>query len=106
MSKNMGSLLKQLQKAQTSILKAQEELAKKTVEGSSGGGMVLVTMNGSMEITQIKLEKDAVNPEDIEMLQDLILAAINDARDKASKLVESEMKSFGLGQGLNIPGLF
>ena len=95
MSKKMlGDLMKQAQKMQQEMGKVQEESKKKTVEASSGGGMVVVVANGAQEIISIKIEKDVVNPEDIDMLQDLITAAVNEALRMAqpppigSKLVE------------------
>jgi DNA-binding YbaB/EbfC family protein len=85
------------------MLKAQEELALKTVEASAGGGMVKVVANGSQKIESIHLEKEVVDPEDIEMLQDLILAAINDALNKSQEMISTEMGK--LTGGLNIPGM-
>ena len=84
-------------------MKLQEELAEKTVESSSGGGMVKVTANGRQQILSIQIEKEVVDPDDVEMLQDLVLAAINDALAKAQEMVSSEMGK--LTGGLNIPGL-
>jgi DNA-binding YbaB/EbfC family protein len=85
------------------MLKTQQELAKKTIEASSGGGMVKVVANGAQKIESIVLEKEVVDPEDIEMLQDLVLAAVNDALNKSQEMVSSEMGK--LTGGLNIPGL-
>jgi len=85
------------------MMKLQEELAEKTVESSSGGGMVKVTANGRQQIVSIQVEKEVVDPDDVEMLQDLILAAVNDALAKAQEMVSSEMSK--LTGGLNIPGL-
>jgi len=85
------------------MLKMQEELATKTVEATSGGGMVKVIANGSQKIESITLEKEVVDPEDIEMLQDLILAATNDALTKSQQMVSSEMGK--ITGGLNLPGL-
>ena len=99
----MGDILKQAQKMQQELMRIQEELAKKTVETSSGGGMVTVIINGRMELTSIKIEKDVVNPDDIEMLQDLILAAANEALRRAQEMVSGEMSK--LTGGLNIPGM-
>lgn len=101
--KNMNTMMKQAQKLQKKMLKTQQELAKKTVEASSGGGMVKVIANGGQKIESIVLEKEVVDPEDIEMLQDLILAAVNDALNKSQEMVSSEMGK--LTGGLNIPGL-
>ncbi len=101
--KNMNSMMKQAQKLQKKMLKTQEELALKTVEATAGGGMVKVIANGGQKIESIDLEKEVVDPEDIEMLQDLILAAVNDALKKSQDMVASEMNK--LTGGLNIPGL-
>jgi len=103
MMKNMNSMMKQAQKLQKKMLKAQAELATKTVEASSGGGMVKVIANGGQKIESIVFEKEVVDPEDIEMLQDLVLAAVNDALNKSQEMVSSEMGK--LTGGLNIPGL-
>ncbi|WP_300463357.1 YbaB/EbfC family nucleoid-associated protein [Desulfobacula sp.] len=101
--KNMNSMMKQAQQLQKKMLKTQAELAKKTVEASSGGGMVKVIANGGQKIESIVFEKEVVDPEDIEMLQDLVLAAVNDALNKSQEMVSSEMGK--LTGGLNIPGL-
>ncbi len=101
--KNMNTMMKQAQKLQKKMLKTQEEMAKKTIEASAGGGMVKVVANGAQKIESIVLEKEVVDPEDIEMLQDLILAACNDALNKSQEMVSSEMGK--LTGGLNIPGL-
>ena len=95
--------MKQAQNLQKKMLKTQAELATKTVEASSGGGMVKVIANGAQKIESIVLEKEVVDPEDIEMLQDLVLAAVNDALNKSQEMVSSEMGK--LTGGLNIPGL-
>jgi DNA-binding YbaB/EbfC family protein len=101
--KGMGNMMKQAQKLQANMLKLQEELADRTVETTSGGGMVKVVANGKQQIVSIEMEKEVVDPEDVEMLQDLILAAINDALSKSQEMVSSEMGK--LTGGLNIPGL-
>lgn len=100
---NMNQMMKQAQKLQKKMLKAQEELALKTIEASAGGGMVRVVANGGQKIESIVLEKEVVDPEDIEMLQDLILAAVNDALSKSQEMVSSEMNK--LTGGLKIPGM-
>jgi DNA-binding YbaB/EbfC family protein len=102
--KGMGNLMKQAQQLQSKMLKMQEELADKTVESSSGGGMVKVVANGRQQVLAITIEKEVVDPEDVEMLQDLVLAAVNDALAKAQEMVSSEMGK--LTGGMNIPGLF
>lgn len=106
MSKKMfGDILKQAQKMQERMAKIQEEAGNKTVEASSGGGMVTVTANGRQEVLSIKIEKDVINPEDVEMLQDLVVAATNEALRKAREMMAEEMKGLTGGLGLNIPGL-
>lgn len=101
---NMNQMMKQVKKMQEQMLKAQEELADKTVEGTSGGGVVTVTANGQKKIMSVTISPEAVDPEDVEMLQDLILAAVNDAMNKAEELATKDMSRFT--GGLNIPGLF
>jgi len=101
--KNMGGMMKQAQKLQTKMLKMQEELALKTVDVSAGGGMVKVVATGNQKIQSISLEKEVVDPEDVEMLEDLILAAVNDALNKSQEMVSGEMGK--LTGGMNIPGL-
>ncbi|HDH34689.1 MAG TPA: YbaB/EbfC family nucleoid-associated protein [Nitrospirae bacterium] len=104
MSKKMlGDLMKQAQKMQQEMGKIQEESKKKTVEASSGGGMVVVVANGAQEIISIKIEKDVVNPEDIEMLQDLVAAAVNEALRMAQQMVGDDMSK--LTGGMNIPDM-
>lgn len=104
MSKKMlGDMLKQAQKMQSEMQKIQDEAKTKTVEATSGGGMVTVVANGGGELVSIKIEKDVVNPEDVEMLQDLILAASNEALRRAQEMVNQEMSKFTMG--MNIPGL-
>jgi len=101
--KNMNSMMKQAQKMQKKMLEAQKDLATKTVEASSGGGMVKVVANGAQKIESIVLEKEVVDPEDVEMLQDLVLSAVNDALEKSQEMVSTEMGK--LTGGMNIPGL-
>jgi DNA-binding YbaB/EbfC family protein len=101
--KGMGNMLKQAQKLQSKMLKLQEELAEKTVETTAGGGMVKVVANGKQQLVSLQIEKEVVDPEDVEMLQDLILAAVNDALTKSQEMVSTEMGK--LTGGLNIPGL-
>jgi nucleoid-associated protein EbfC len=104
MSKKMlGDLMRQAQKMQEEMMKAQEEAKKKTVEATAGGGMVTVVASGAGQIVSIKIEKDVVDPEDVEMLQDLILAASNEALRRAQELVSDEMSK--LTGGLQIPGM-
>jgi nucleoid-associated protein EbfC len=101
--KNMGNMMKQAQKLQAKMLKMQEELAEKTVEATAGGGMVRVVANGRQQIVSILFEKEVVDPEDVEMLQDLVLAAVNDALAKSQEMVSEEMGK--LTGGMKIPGL-
>ena len=101
--KGMGNMMKQAQKLQSQMMKLQEELADRTVESSSGGGMVTVVANGRQQIASIQIENEVVDPDDVEMLQDLVLAAVNDALAKAQEMVSSEMGK--LTGGMNIPGL-
>jgi DNA-binding YbaB/EbfC family protein len=97
-------MMNQLQQMQAKLLKAQEELGTLTVEGSAGGGAVRVTMTGHRELRDIVIAPEAVDPEDVETLQDMITVAFNDASKKAQDL--SEKKLGGLTGGMNIPGLF
>ncbi|BBU37727.1 hypothetical protein APP_00190 [Aeribacillus pallidus] len=101
---NMQKMMKQMQKMQKEMQKAQEELAEKKVEGTAGGGMVTVVANGHKEILEVKINEDVVDPEDIEMLQDLVLAATNDALRKVDELTSETMGRFT--KGMNLPGLF
>lgn len=104
---NMGNLLKQAQQFQSKMAKLQEELGEKTVEATSGGGMVSVVANGKQEIVSITIEAEVIDPEDKEMLQDLIIAAVNDALTKAKNMVQEEMGKLTHGLNLpNLPGLF
>jgi len=101
--KGMGNLMKQAQKLQTKMMKLQEELADKTIETTAGGGMVKVVANGKQQIVSIEIEKEVVDPEDVDMLQDLVLAAVNDALTKSQEMVSGEMSK--LTGGMNIPGM-
>lgn len=100
----MGNMLKQVQKMQKDMEKAQEEIASKEVEATVGGGVIKVIATGDKKIKEIKINPDAIDPEDVEMLEDLILTAVNSALEKAQELSDSSMSS--LTSGLNIPGLF
>lgn len=101
--KGMGNMMKQAQKLQSKMLKMQEELAEKTVDTSAGGGMVTVVANGRQQIVSITIDKEVVDPDDVEMLQDLVLAAVNDALSKSQEMVAAEMNK--ITGGMNIPGL-
>jgi DNA-binding YbaB/EbfC family protein len=86
------------------MAKAQEELAEKTIEGTAGGGMVTVTINGNKEVVDVNIKEEVVDPEDIDMLQDLVLAATNDALKKMDELTNDTMGKFT--KGMNLPGMF
>lgn len=103
MTKGFGNIVRQAQQLQSKMLKVQEEMATRTVEASAGGGMVTAVANGRQELVSLRIEKEVVNPEDIEMLQDLIVAAANSALKKAQEMVSEEMKK--LTGGMSIPGL-
>ncbi len=104
MSPKLSDIMKQAQKMQAKMAEIQEELADKVVESTSGGGMVKVLANGRQEILSIQIEPDVVDPEDVEMLQDLVVAAVNDALRKSQEMMAEEMKK--LTGGMSIPGLF
>jgi DNA-binding YbaB/EbfC family protein len=101
-----GGLAGQLQSLQQQMLETQEALGDKTVEVSSGGGMVSVVMSGHKKLVSIKIDPQVVDPEDVDMLQDLIVAAVNEAVEASEKLAADEMSAFTGGLGLNLPGLF
>lgn len=96
-------MLKQAQDLQKRMAQMQEELEERTVEASAGGGVVAVVVSGKMHVESITIDPDAVDPEDVELLQDMVLAAINDGLDKAQEMVGKEMSA--LTGGLKIPGL-
>ena len=105
---NMSGMLKQIQKMQEKMAQVQEGLEAKTVLGESGGGMVKVTANGKQRITRIQIEKEVVNPDDVEMLEDLVLAAANKAVEESQRVAQEEMARVTQGMippGMNIPGL-
>ena len=101
---NMNNLMRQAKKMQEQMMKMLEELEEKTVEASAGGGVVTVVANGKKEIMEISIDPAVVDPDDIEMLQDLIMAAANEALRKAEEMVQSEMSKITGGMG--IPGMF
>jgi len=103
MSKGFVNLLKQAQQMQAKIGQLQEEMASKTVEASSGGGMVNVVMNGKQEILSVRIDPEVVSREEVEMLQDLLIAAVNEAIRKSQEMMTEEMKK--ITGGLSIPGL-
>ncbi len=104
MTKGMAGIMKQAQKLQAQLGRIQEEMAEKTTEASSGGGMVTVVINGRQEVLSVTIDPEVVNPQDVEMLQDLIVAAFNEAIRKSQEMVGEEMKK--ITGGLSIPGLF
>ena len=103
MGKGMGDFMRQAQKLQEQIQKIQEEVAEKTVEASSGGGMVTVVTDGKQDVVSIKIDPEVVNKDDVEMLEDLIVAAVNEARKRSQELMAGEMGK--LTGGMNVPGL-
>jgi nucleoid-associated protein EbfC len=102
---NIQDVMKQAQEMQQKLALVQEELAQKSVTAESGGGMIKVTANGKQRIIKIKIEKDVINQNDSEMLEDLIVAGINKALDESTKLAQSEMQKITSGIIPNIPGL-
>ena len=105
---NLQKLMKEAQKAQRKMAEAQEKLAAMTVEGTAGGGLVTVTANGEGTVTSVKLDPSTVDPNDVELLEDLITAAVADAQRKAKELQESEMGQAmgGLGGMGDLGGMF
>jgi nucleoid-associated protein EbfC len=101
---NIQEMMRQAQKMKQKIEKVQAEVAAQTFEGSAGGGMVVVTANGKNEIVRVKIEKEVVNPEELEMLQDLIVAATNQAIQRATEVMQTEMSK--VTNGMGIPGMF
>lgn len=102
---NINNLMKQAQKMQKDMEKMQEELQQRTVEASAGGGAITVVATGKKEIKEITIKPEVVDPDDVEMLQDLILAAVNEAIRKADEMVNSEMGKITGGLG-GLPGMF
>jgi nucleoid-associated protein EbfC len=100
---NLGNIMKQAKKMQEKIASIQAELESKTVEATAGGGMVTVLVNGKFEILSLKIDKEVVNPADVDMLQDLITAAVNEGIRKAQEMATAEMSK--ITGGFNIPGL-
>jgi len=104
--KGFGNMMKQFRKMQEKINKLQEELAEKTVEGSAGGGMVVAVVNGKQELVSLKIDKEVVDPDDVEMLQDLVVAAVNQAIKNSQDMANEEMAKLTGGLGINLPGMF
>jgi len=103
---NIQQIMKQAQKMQKKMEEIQAEVGKEVVEASAGGGMVTVKVNGNQELVEITIEKSVVDPEDVEMLQDLIIAAVNEGIKKSQELVKEKMSAITGGLGLNLPGMF
>ena len=104
MSKNIGNIMRQAQKMQERMAEVQKEVSGKTVQASSGGGMVTAEVSGGLKLIKIKIDPAVVNPSDIEMLEDLVSSAVNEAFKRAQEMVSEEMNK--VTAGLNIPGLF
>ncbi|WP_374104104.1 YbaB/EbfC family nucleoid-associated protein [Bacillus sp. ISL-18] len=98
---NMQNMMKQMQKMQKKMAEAQEELGQQKIEGTAGGGMVTVVVTGHKEVVDVQIKPEAVDPDDVEMLQDLVLAAVNDALKKAEELTNNTMGQFT--KGMNLP---
>jgi len=104
MAKGFGNIMKQAQQMQQKMARLQEELGSREVEATAGGGMVTARVNGRQQLLGLQIEPAAVDPQDVEMLQDLVLAAVNEAIKKSQDMVQEEMGR--LTGGMNIPGLF
>jgi len=104
--KGFGNLMKEAQKLQAQLESLKEEVAKRRVEASAGGGMVVVEANGNQEVLAVKIDREVITPEDPQMLEDLVLAAVNEALRKAREMVASEMSKLAGGLGGKLPGLF
>ncbi|OEU49709.1 MAG: nucleoid-associated protein [Desulfuromonadales bacterium C00003096] len=103
MAKGLGNIMKQAQQMQQKMARVQEELQSREVEASAGGGMVTATVNGAQQLVALKMEPSVIDPEDVEMLQDLVLAAVNEAIKKSQAMAQEEMSK--ITGGMNIPGL-
>jgi len=104
MTRGLGNIMKQAQQMQARIARVQQELEAREVEAAAGGGMVVARVNGKQQLLELKIEKAVVDPEDVEMLQDLVLAAVNEAVKKSQDMVQAEMAK--VTGGMNLPGLF
>lgn len=104
MAKGLGNMMRQAQMMQQKMARLQDELASQEVEASAGGGMVVARVTGKQQVVAIKIDPAAVDPEDLDMLQDLVVAAVNEAIKKSQDLVQQEMSK--ITGGMNIPGLF
>ena len=103
MAKGMSGMMKQMQKMQKKMMQLQEEIADRRVEGTAGGGMVTAVVDGKLNVVELRIDPAVVDPEDVEMLEDLVLAAVNQGQQKAQEMMTREMGQ--LTGGLNIPGL-
>lgn len=103
---NMQQIMRQAQKMQKKMEEMQQQVAQEIVEVSAGGGMVKARMNGKQELVSIEIEKEIVDPEDIGMLQDLVMAAVNEAVKKSQALMQERMNEITGGLGINMPGMF
>jgi len=104
MSKSLGNIMKQAQLMQQKMARLQEEMGAREVEATAGGGMVTARVNGRQQLLEIKIEPAAVDPDDVEMLQDLVVAAVNEAIKKSQEMAQAEMAK--ITGGMNIPGMF
>lgn len=104
MAKGLGNIMKQAQQMQQRMSRVQQELEEREVEATAGGGMVTAVVSGKMQLRELRIEKDVVDPEDIEMLQDLVTAAINEALKKSQEMMQEEMGK--VTGGMNLPGMF
>lgn len=104
MAKGLGNIMKQAQQMQQKIARLQQELEGREVEATAGGGMVTAVVNGKQQLLNLKIEKEAVDPEDVEMLEDLVTAAVNEAIKQSQEMMQQEMGK--VTGGMNLPGLF
>ena len=104
MAKGLGNIMKQAQQMQAKIARVQHELETKEIEATAGGGMVTARVNGKQQVLELKIEKDVVDPDDVEMLQDLVVAAVNEAIKQSQDMIQQEMNK--VTGGMNIPGMF
>jgi len=104
--KQLGNMMRKAQQMQKRMAEVQEQLASQTVESTAGGGMVRCVVSGKQEVLSLSIDREVVDPEDLEMLQDLVLAAVNEGIKKSQEMVASEMGKIAGGMGINIPGLF
>jgi DNA-binding YbaB/EbfC family protein len=104
MAKGLGNIMKQAQQMQARIARVQQELESREVEASAGGGMVTARVNGKQQLLDLKIEKAVVDPDDVEMLQDLVLAAVNEGLKQSQQMVQEEMSK--VTGGMNLPGMF